>query len=197
MSECTLCKRLCKFSRINCIDGYGPEEADLMFVGEAPGTDEAEQGVPFVGKVGKFLHRHIFRGAGIDADSVRLSNAVRCQPPKKKGGQQGTPTIAEIRNCHDFLRDEIELVKPKVIVALGNVPLHSLIPIHRKRDPEEADSPHWKYQGAVSGITKWRGKVLWHPIYKCYVVPTFHPSAVMRDFEGGVQYRLESVVREF
>lgn len=174
------------------MQGQGPKHADIVFVGEAPGEEEDKAGIPFIGRAGRFLKRHVFRGAGVDESEVFITNAVRCRPPNNK-----TPSMVEIRNCFPHLEEELKRIQPKVIVALGNVPLHSLLPIHRKkRDPEEAEDTRWKYQAAVSGITRWRGKLMWHPIFKCYVIPTFHPSALARDFNQGVQFRLKQTIAD-
>lgn len=188
MSKCTLCNKLCNSSS-NCMSGYGPDDADLMFCGEAPGEEEDKQGIPFVGRAGKYLHRHVFKGAGIDAAYVRLTNPVRCRPPQNR-----SPNIAEIRNCRQYLEEEVELVQPKVIVAMGNIALHSIIPFKRKKDPQE-DKATWKSKG-LTGITRWQGKVIWHSEFNCYVIPTFHPSALARDSSEGIEYRLNLVVKD-
>jgi len=157
----------------------------MLFVGEAPGEDEERTGRPFVGRAGSFLERHVFRGAGIDRENVRLTNAVRCRPKKNK-----TPGTTEIQKCRHHLEAEIEKVRPKVIVLLGNVPLFSVVPMPQRDDAEK------KYQGKAGGITKWRGNLLWHHKYQCWVMPTFHPSGLARDFNMGSRYRLDQTIAD-
>jgi uracil-DNA glycosylase family 4 len=182
--RCEDCK-LYKDSKINCIKGEGPLHADILFVGEAPGEDEERTGRPFVGRAGSFLDRHVFRGAGIDRSSVRLTNAIRCRPKNNK-----TPGTSEIKKCRHHLEAEIAKVKPKVIVLLGNVPLYSVVPMPQRDDAEK------KYQGKAGGITKWRGNLLWHHKYQCWVMPTFHPAGLARDFNMGSRYRLDQTIAD-
>jgi DNA polymerase-1 len=184
MKRCEDCK-LCTYSKINCIKGEGPLTADMLFVGEAPGEDEEKSGRPFVGRAGSFLDRHVFRGSGIERSSIRLSNAIRCRPKNNK-----TPGTSEIKLCRHHLEAEIERIKPKVIVLLGNVPLYSLIPMPKKDNAEK------KYQGKATGITKWRGNLIWSHKHLCWIMPTFHPSGLMRDFNMGSRYRLDQTIAD-
>jgi uracil-DNA glycosylase family 4 len=181
---CTDC-RLHKDSKINCMKGDGPSRADMLFLGEAPGEEEERTGKPFVGRAGQFQDRHIFRGAGITRAHVRITNAVRCRPKNNK-----TPGPNEIAACRRHLDAEVAKVKPKVIVLLGNVPLYSVVPMPKKDNAEK------KYQGKVTGITKWRGNLMWHDKYQCWVMPTFHPSGLSRDFNMGSRYRLEQTIAD-
>jgi DNA polymerase-1 len=184
MKRCEDCK-LHQFSKINCILGDGPMNADMLFVGEAPGEDEERTGKPFVGRAGQFQERHVFRGSGIVRAHVRLTNAVRCRPKDNK-----TPGTNEIRACRYHLEDEIARIKPKVIVLLGNVPLYSVIPMPKKDNAEK------KYQNKATGITKWRGNLMWHHKYQCWVMPTFHPSGLARSFNMGSRYQLDQAIAD-
>src|SRR4030042_4016706 len=141
--RCERCKRLCKSYR-NCMKGDGPEYAEIMIVGEAPGQDELKANRPFVGKAGKFLERHIFRAAGSDGAQVRITNAVRCM----QDGKNITPTINEIRNCREYLVAEVKKCRPKAMILLGTVTLTWALPIYRKKDDE-------KKNAQASGITRW------------------------------------------
>jgi len=132
------------------MSGDGPTDTGIMLVGEAPGPDEDEQGVPFVGRVGRFQDRHILSAVDATRKDFRLTNAVRCYPGKDNQNKIRNPNITQIRACNKYLVEEIELCKPKVIVAMGNPALHSLIPINRKLDDDE------KEVTGVTGITKWR-----------------------------------------
>lgn len=169
---CTKCKRLCENAKTANMPGEGPLGAEIMFIGEAPGREEDEGGRPFIGRAGRYLRRSMFLAAGIDESAVYITNACRCRPPGN-----ATPKTVELRNCRDKLMDEIRQVNPKVIVLLGNAPLASFL-----------------YLDKVGGITKWRGKPLWSREFGCWVVATFHPSALMRDKSLGVTYRHECAV---
>lgn len=173
--RCELCKRLCTFSKVNCASGRGKKTAAVMLVGEAMGrTEEEAGGVPFIGDAGMFLENRILRAVGLRRDELFMTNAVRCRPPQNK-----TPTVNEVRNCRSYLVKEIKRIKPKVIILLGNVPLNSALVLFKKRKEEEE-----KKSGGISGITKWRGKVIWHNEFNCWVVPTFHPSHLRRLTQG-------------
>lgn len=184
---CDKCKRLCKHAKTNCMLGHGNKNARIMFVGEAPGEDEDREGRPFIGKAGGYLRRHLFLSSGIDSESVFITNAVRCRPPKNK-----KPTVREMRNCRSYLFDEIEVIKPKVIVPLGNVPLYSVLYLDGVRDEEKDDK-----ESGMSGITKWRGKKLWHREFNCWVVPALHPSGLMRKRQFGEVYPTDQTVADF
>lgn len=108
-------------SRSRIVDGVGPEDADLLFVGEAPGEREDEQGEPFVGRSGTVLHDAL-RDAGLSRADVRITNCVRCRPPENRD-----PTAEERSNCRPYLDQEIDLVDPAVIVTLGKVPGEHLL----------------------------------------------------------------------
>ena len=150
--QCAGCE-LCK-TRTNVVFGEGPQDADLMFIGEGPGADEDAQGRPFVGKAGELLSRLIMAMDFDRASEVYIANIVKCRPP---GNRNPLPEEAEI--CKQYLLRQIELVKPKVIVLLGAVPLFYLF--------------------KLKGVTKLRGQWLdWNGIP---VMPTLHPAFLLRD----------------
>ena len=150
--QCTRCK-LCTLGRRQVVFGVGNPQADLMFVGEAPGADEDEQGVPFVGRAGQLLTR-IIEAIDLRRDDVYIANVIKCRPPGNRN-----PEPDEVGTCEPFLFRQIDLVRPKVIVALGKFAAQSLL-----RD----DTP----------ITKLRGRVF--PFRGAHLVPTFHPAYLLR-----------------
>ncbi|MFB6103217.1 MAG: uracil-DNA glycosylase family protein [Haloplanus sp.] len=117
---CERCPALVE-SRSRIVNGVGPADADLLFVGEAPGADEDEQGEPFVGRSGSVLDDAL-RDAGLDRSDVRITNCVRCRPPDNRD-----PHVEELDNCAPFLDREIEHVDPDLIVTLGKVPAERLL----------------------------------------------------------------------
>lgn len=153
--ECNNCKKckLCK-GRNNVVIGTGNKTADLMFIGEGPGADEDAQGIPFVGKAGKLMNT-AFQGIGIKREEVYIANVVKCRPPNNRN-----PEDDEARACLDYLRNQVILVKPKIIVLLGNVALKNIL-------------------GKEYGITSARGK--WVEKNGIMYMPTFHPAALLRD----------------
>jgi DNA polymerase len=117
---CERCPELCD-SRSRIVNGAGPADADLLFVGEAPGAREDERGEPFVGRSGDVLDATL-RDAGLDRAGVRITNCVRCRPPDNRD-----PTAGELANCRGYLEQEIERVDPEVVVTLGKVPAEHLL----------------------------------------------------------------------
>ena len=154
-AECNNCKKckLCQ-GRNNVVIGTGNKTADLMFIGEGPGADEDAQGIPFVGKAGKLMNT-AFQGIGIKREEVYIANVVKCRPPNNRN-----PEDDEVRACLDYLRNQVILVKPKIIVLLGNVALKNIL-------------------GKEYGITSARGK--WVEKNGIMYMPTFHPAALLRD----------------
>jgi len=108
-------------SRSRIVDGVGPAEAQLLFVGEAPGATEDERGEPFVGRSGDVLDEGL-RDAGLDRSDIRITNCVRCRPPDNRD-----PTTTERENCRGYLDAEIAAVDPELIVTLGKVPAEHLL----------------------------------------------------------------------
>ena len=126
----------------------------IMFIGEGPGADEDTQGEPFVGRAGRLLTKMI-SAIGIERDDVYITNIVKCRPPDNRN-----PNPAEISCCLPIIKQQIEILNPKLIVTLGNIPTKTLIP-------------------DVPGITKARGKIKQYE--KWTVLPTFHPSYLLRN----------------
>jgi uracil-DNA glycosylase len=140
-------------TRTHVVFADGSPDADLMFVGEAPGSNEDLQGVPFVGAAGKLLDR-LLGEIGIERHQVYIANVLKCRPPGNRD-----PLPEEITSCQDFLRAQLTLVDPRVVVTLGNFATKLLL----KRDV---------------GITRLRGQV--YPWWHRHLVPTFHPAAALR-----------------
>lgn len=139
-----------------------------MFIGEGPGADEDAQGVPFVGAAGQLLTRminamHRDRSSEDPAKAVYICNIVKCRPPGNRN-----PSPEEAGRCLGYLKRQIQLVQPKVIVLLGAVPLQHLL--------------------HLTGITRLRGK--WHEYEGIPVMPTFHPSYILRLANVQTQYVL-------
>ena len=120
VESCTLCEALVD-SRSQIVNGDGPEDADVLFVGEAPGANEDEEGTPFVGRSGDVLDDAL-RDVGLAREDVRITNCVRCRPPENRD-----PSKEELANCRPYLDREIELVDPEVVVTLGKVPGEHLL----------------------------------------------------------------------
>lgn len=161
--KCENCKRLLKSTKTNNIKGCGPENADIMIVNDVPGKEEDENGVSFIGK---FLKRYILEPVGLIEEEIRYTNVCRCKPPDKK-----TPSINEVRNCRSFLVEEIKKVKPKIIILLGNIPLNVGLTLYKKKKEDEQ-----KKSGGMSGIIKWRGNLIWHTEFNCWVMSTYSSS---------------------
>ena len=117
--ECTKCD-LCK-TRTNSVPGKGNFHSDVIFVGEAPGKNEDEKGEPFIGIAGKKLSMALEK-AGITREDVYITNIVKCRPPKNR-----VPTTIERETCQDYLKQEIAIIKPKIICVLGNTAFNSLL----------------------------------------------------------------------
>jgi len=117
---CTRCSALVE-SRSRIVNGVGPPDADLLFVGEAPGATEDERGEPFVGRSGDVLEDGL-RDVGLARADVRITNCVRCRPPENRD-----PTVEELANCRQYLEREIAAVEPELVVTLGKVPAEHLL----------------------------------------------------------------------
>jgi DNA polymerase len=118
--KCMLCSELAK-TRSKVVFGSGSLQAKLVFVGEAPGADEDQQGLPFVGRAGQLLTK-IIEAMGMTRDQVFICNVLKCRPPNNR-----PPAPGEVINCRPFLKRQIELIGPKVIVALGNHAVKALL----------------------------------------------------------------------
>jgi uracil-DNA glycosylase len=156
IAACKAC-RLCD-GRRNTVPGEGNPAPTLLFVGEGPGADEDEQGRPFVGAAGQLLTKMI-EAMGLKRDEVFIANVVKCRPPGNR-----TPEADEVNACLPFLEQQIALLKPKIICALGNTPLRALTGDDK------------------AGITRMRGQKL---SYRgITMIPTFHPSYLLRNPEA-------------
>ena len=156
---CTRCPNLVA-ARKQVVFGVGNESADLMFVGEAPGADEDAQGEPFVGKAGQLLTK-IIQTMGLSRDTVYIGNILKCRPdtPSQRYGNR-PPTGVEMATCSPWLHRQIELIRPKVIVALGKTAVEGLL------------------EKQVA-ITRFRGT--WQTYRGTPLMPTFHPAYLLRN----------------
>lgn len=152
IKDCNKCK-LCK-TRQNIVFGTGNKQAKLMFIGEGPGADEDRLGEPFVGRAGKLMNL-AFETLGIDRKEVYIANVVKCRPPGNRN-----PEEDEAVACLDYLRNQVILVQPEIIVLLGSVALKNIL-------------------GKEYGITASRGK--WVEKKGIKYMPTWHPAALLRD----------------
>jgi DNA polymerase len=154
-AECTACTR-CPLheTRNNCVFGAGSEKARLLFVGEAPGEREDATGMPFVGAAGQLLDRYL-EAVGIERSDVYITNVLKCRPPKNRD-----PLPAEEDACLPFLREQVRLLRPKIIVCLGRISAMRLI------------KPDFK-------ITREHG--VWFERAGVRMCAVYHPSLLLRD----------------
>ena len=170
IQNCQKCK-LCQ-GRHNIVFGEGNKEADIMFIGEGPGADEDAQGIPFVGKAGQLMNK-AFQGLGIERSTVYICNIVKCRPPSNR-----VPEEDEAAACINYLRNQVVLVKPKIIVLLGSTALKNIL-------------------GKDYGITASRGK--WIIQKGISYMPTWHPAALLRDENKKIEFwkDLKEVVKRY
>jgi uracil-DNA glycosylase len=156
---CVKCPNLAS-SRTGVVFGVGSIDAELMFVGEAPGADEDKQGEPFVGAAGQLLTR-IIQTMGLSRETVYIANILKCRPdtPGQTTGNR-KPTAAEMQTCIPYLHSQIDLIRPKALVALGATAIEGLL-------------------GAAGGISRLRGN--WHTYRGIPLMPTFHPAYLLRN----------------
>ena len=158
--EVQTCKRcsLCK-TRIQTVFGEGSADADLMFIGEGPGQNEDEQGRPFVGRAGDLLTKMIL-ALKLTRETVYIANIVKCRPPNNR-----TPSVEEVQHCWDYLRRQVQIIRPKVIVTLGGPATKTIL-------------------GTKEGITRIRGTWYEYPEVQppIAVMPTFHPAYLLRAY---------------
>ncbi len=153
VTNCTLCE-LHK-TRTQTVFGVGDREADWLFIGEAPGADEDRQGEPFVGRAGQLLNNMI-RALGLRREKVYIANILKCRPPKNRDPQSG-----ESLACRPYLRRQIELLNPKIIIALGRIAAQNLL---------QTDTP----------IGKMRGRKYMYDNSGIPVIVTYHPAYLLR-----------------
>lgn len=151
-SNCTKCDLAGE--RTNVVFGRGNENANLMFIGEGPGEQEDLKGQPFVGPAGKLLDL-LFRAQGINEEDYYIANIVKCRPPNNR-----VPTDEEAAECLPFLRKQVAIIRPKIIVCLGATAMKYIIDKDAK-------------------ISQIRGE--WIERKGCSIMPTFHPAALLRD----------------
>ena len=154
-SPCALCKLA--GNRTQVVFGVGRPDADLMFVGEGPGEQEDLKGEPFVGRAGGLLTQ-LIEGIGLGREDVYIANVVKCRPPENRA-----PQPDEIDACAPWLDRQLELIRPRVIVTLGNFATKLLLQTQ-------------------DGITKLRGREFGFSRagHEAVLIPTYHPSAVLR-----------------
>lgn len=150
--------------RTNVVFGAGSPNADVLIVGEGPGQQEDEQGLPFVGRSGQLLNK-LLGEIGLERDDVYIANVVKCRPPGNRD-----PRPDEIDACKGYLKRQIELIDPKVVITLGNFSTKLLL-------------------RTTTGITRMRGTA--YEWWGRYLVPTFHPAAALRGGE-----RVTNEIRE-
>lgn len=157
--ECKKC-RLCT-NRTNIVFGQGNKKARLMFIGEGPGADEDRQGIPFVGKAGQLMN-NAFQALEINREDVYIANIVKCRPPSNR-----VPEDDEAQTCLNYLRNQVILIKPKIIVLLGSTALKNIL-------------------GKEYGITAVRGN--WMEKNGIKYMPTWHPAALLRDENKKIEF---------
>ncbi|HEX4663613.1 MAG TPA: uracil-DNA glycosylase [Terriglobales bacterium] len=153
IGDCTRCV-LHKQGRKQIVFGVGNPRADIMFIGEAPGADEDQQGEPFVGRAGQLLNNMI-TAMGIRREDIYIANIIKCRPPGNR-----TPERDECDTCSPFLMRQIEVVKPKIIVALGAVAAKTLL-------------------GVNDAMANLRGRI--YDFKKTKLAVTYHPAYLLRD----------------
>ncbi|MCF7855841.1 MAG: uracil-DNA glycosylase [Candidatus Pacebacteria bacterium] len=154
VAACSLCPL--HGTRTNTVPGQGSPNPEIVFVGEGPGADEDEQGLAFVGKAGHLLTRMI-EAMGLTRDDVFICNIVKCRPPENR-----TPELSEMNACLPYLKRQIGLLQPKVVVALGATALTGLVEMPKGM-----------------GITRARGT--WLRFAGIDLMPTFHPAYLLRN----------------
>ena len=172
-SYCGHCKK-CRLhgTRNNVVIGDGNREARIMFIGEGPGEEEDRRGLPFVGKAGQLLDK-MLGAVSLTRSDVYIGNIVKCRPPGNRN-----PFDDEIDACIDFLRYQVYLVKPEIIVCLGSISARAIL------DPEFR-------------ITRQRG--VWYERKGCKIVATYHPAALLRDEhkKGEAWEDMQSIRKKF
>lgn len=153
VGDCRRCKLWS--GRTHIVFGTGNPKAKLMFVGEGPGRDEDLQGEPFVGRAGQMLTDIITKGMALKREDVYIANVIKCRPPENRN-----PEPDEVESCEPFLKKQVELIRPQIIVALGKFAVQTLL---RSKVP----------------ITRLRG--IWHDYHGIKLMPTFHPAYLLRN----------------
>lgn len=157
--NCNKCK-LCT-NRTNIVFGVGNKDANIMMIGEGPGADEDREGKPFIGKAGQLMNKALI-GLGIKREELYIANIVKCRPPSNR-----VPEEDEANACLNYLRNQVILVKPKIIVLLGSTALKNIL-------------------GKEYSITAMRGK--WIEQKGIFYMPTWHPAALLRDENKKIEF---------
>lgn len=157
--KCNKCK-LCQ-NRIKIVFGEGNKAAKVMMIGEGPGADEDREGIPFVGKAGQLMNKALI-GLGIKREELYIANIVKCRPPSNR-----VPEQDESEACLNYLRNQVILIKPKIIVLLGSTALKNIL-------------------GKEYSITSVRGK--WIERKGILYMPTWHPAALLRDENKKIEF---------
>ncbi len=165
IKNCKKCK-LCE-NRLKTVPGTGDINSLLMICGEGPGQAESEQGIPFCGRSGKLLTTIIKKELGLNREDVYITNIVKCRPPNNRD-----PLPDEVKNCIPYLKQQIKIIQPKVLVTLGAVALKSLF-----RDPSLAIG---------------RNRGIWRAFEGIQVLPTYHPSFLLRQMSESNKNKVKS-----
>ncbi len=170
IKQCNKCK-LCQ-NRTNIVFGTGNKQAKVMLIGEGPGADEDKEGIPFVGKAGQLMNKAL-AGLGLNREELYIANIVKCRPPSNR-----VPEEDEANACLDYLRNQVLLVKPSIIVLLGSTALKNIL-------------------GKEYGITSARGT--WIEKKGILYMPTWHPAALLRDENKKIEFwnDLKEVKKKF
>jgi uracil-DNA glycosylase len=156
---CTQCPHLAR-SRTQTVFGVGNPDAEIMFIGEAPGADEDQQGEPFVGRAGQLLTK-IIKAMGFAREDVYIANILKCRPDMPSGSPGNrAPTSAEMQTCRPYLAEQIEVIQPRLLVALGAVAVEGLL-------------------GARGTMRELRGR--WHSYSGTPLMITYHPAYLLRN----------------
>src|SRR3984893_4467555 len=159
VAPCTRCPHLAS-SRTQTVFGVGNPDADIMFIGEAPGADEDAQGEPFVGRAGQLLTK-IIKAMGFPREEVYIANVLKCRPDVPAGSfGNRPPTPREMQTCRPYLMEQIDIIKPKVIVALGAVAVEGLL-------------------GTRAPMRELRGR--WNSFNGTPLMVTYHPAYLLRN----------------
>ena len=156
VAGCTRC-RLSE-GRTHTVFSRGDPQSGLVFIGEGPGAEEDRLGLPFVGRSGQLLDRLIGEELGLEPSQVHVINCIKCRPPNNRD-----PKDDEITACRPYLEAQLEIIRPAVIMTLGNFAARAVL-------------------GTTEGVTKLRGRM--HHLGDTVVVPTFHPSYILRNGGG-------------
>jgi DNA polymerase len=182
LGECTRCV-LHKQGRKQIVFGVGNPKTELMFIGEAPGADEDQQGEPFVGRAGQLL-TNMIKAMGLSREQVYIANIIKCRPPGNR-----TPEREECETCSPFLMRQIAVIKPKVIVALGAVAAKTLLAMNSSMAQLRGQWYDFRPSGVRSNDPNWDG---------CKLAVTYHPAFLLRDprQKGEAWKDLQMVMKE-